>query len=101
LERYRIRAWDLGRLIATARSAHAAGYLDQEAAWEWLLAAGDAIRQTYASWKDFGEDYILGAGFFEELNHSTTYSHVAMMRWLMDDPRSPWQRVTFGQPSSQ
>jgi hypothetical protein len=99
LERYRIRAWDLGRLIATARSAHAAGYLDETAAWEWLLAAGNAIRQTYTSWKDFGEDYILGGEFFEELNHSSHDSHVAMMRWFMDDPRSPWQRIAFGGPT--
>jgi hypothetical protein len=100
LERHVIRAWDLSRLIATTRSAFAVGYLDEAAAWQWLLAAGDAIRQTYTSWKDFGEDCILGCKFFEEANHTSAAAHVAMLRWLLADPRSPWARVAFGGPAA-
>jgi hypothetical protein len=95
LERHRIRAWDLGRLIDTARSAHAAGYLDEEVAWEWLLLAGGRIRQMYTSWRDFGEDYILGAEFFGEITRMSPEAHVTMVRWLMDEERSPWKRVAF------
>jgi hypothetical protein len=95
LSRHRILAWDCARLVAVARSAYALGYLDEDEVGELLAWAGESLRETYDSWQEFGADYNLGAGYFEPEN--TQFSaHEAMVRWLQEDPRSPWRRVSFG-----
>ena len=44
LQRYGIRAWDLCRLIDTARSCRSAGYLSEDEAWAWIFRAARALR---------------------------------------------------------
>lgn len=50
--------------------------------------------RVYRSWDELGDDYVLGNGYFDPEGGNAV--HVAMVRWLQRDPRSPWRRVAFG-----
>jgi hypothetical protein len=95
LERHHALAWDLGRMVAVARSAYTVGYIDGGCLEETLDACARAMRETYSSWSDYGDDYVLGRRYFSPTDASTC-PHVAGVRWLRDDPRSPWRYVPFG-----
>lgn len=94
-ERFHIRAWDLGRGIALARSCARCGFLTEVEAEEWLRRFGDVIRATYSSWDEYADDYSLGDRFFDPQEDGRG-SHGILVEWLRTDPRSPWKSVRFG-----
>jgi len=94
LERYRIRAWDLGRMVQVARGARKAGYLDETEVWSWIEEAGVEIVATYDSWDAYAADYAMGSGYFDPTNPND--NHRAMAMWMMTDPTSPYRRLAFG-----
>jgi hypothetical protein len=83
-----------------ARSACAAGYLGEDEVEKLLEWVETSLRETYDSWAEYGADYTLGVGYFSP-EDAGTHAHTAIVRWLLDDPRSPWRRVPFGGPSSR
>jgi hypothetical protein len=96
LAKHGILAWDLCRLISVVRAAHTLGLLAEEEAWGAVLGAGNRLREEYASWKELGDDFLLGLGFWDPDALQSGGPYPAMVRWLQKDPRSPWQRVPFG-----
>ena len=96
LARHRILAWDLCRLISVARGAHTLGLLSAEETWGLVLEAGRRLRAEYGSWKELGDDFLLGLGFWDPDAAQSGGVYPAMVRWLQKDARSPWQRVPFG-----
>lgn len=96
LEKHHILAWDFSRLISVARGALTAGFLDEEEATSSIRAAAEALQGEYGSWKDLGDDYVLGQRYLDPESVDEQHWHVAMVRWLQRDPRSPWRRVPFG-----
>ena len=59
-----LTAWDLGRMVYLARVGFLLGYLTEDEAWTWIDRAGSEIRETYDSWADFGENYVIGRLFW-------------------------------------
>jgi hypothetical protein len=89
-----IVAFDLCRLVNVARSAHKAGYIDDAMAWHFILAAAHKLHETYPSWSDMGDDYILGYRYFSD-DHEIDPGHRASIEWLERSPSSPWRTIAW------
>lgn len=59
-----IMAWDFGRYVFLCRSGYTLGFLDRQEALTLIEEAGLEIRGHFASWADFGENFILGQRFW-------------------------------------
>ena len=95
LRRHMILAWDACRLIEVARDAFKAGYLDEATAWGFILPAAAALRAEYGSWRELGEDFLLGWKYWDE-NHQVDPSMRAQLEWLSEGPWATvcWELVT-------
>lgn len=64
-------AWDYGRLVNVVRWCYTLGWISEEEAWTYLVPAAKTLQSKYISWNDYGENYILGRGFWlNDLNQS-------------------------------
>ncbi|HET7542039.1 MAG TPA: DUF1266 domain-containing protein [Polyangiaceae bacterium] len=94
LREYLIVAFDLCRLVNVARSAHKAEYIDEGTAWHFILSAARKLHETYPSWSDMGDDYILGNRYFSG-DHKADPGHRASVEWLQQSPSSPWRTIAW------
>jgi Protein of unknown function (DUF1266) len=98
-----LRGWDFARFLSLCRWGYAAGYLTEEEAWARMIPASRTLRHTFTSWRDLGENYLIGRQFWdpEEYVRSGHRYRKAFDR-LLSDPDSPWNRVPwaldFGPP---
>lgn len=95
LLQHHVLAWDLARLISTARACLTAGYLEVNETARWVRGAAEKLRGEYASWEEFGDDFLLGLGYWNAESADPEMPYPAMVRWLKESPRSPWKRVPF------
>jgi hypothetical protein len=100
-----ILGWDLIRFIFLCRWGYAAGYLTQQEAWDTMIPAARALRHSFTSWRELGENYTIGRQFWDPDEHVTSgyFLRKAFDR-LLSDPESPWNRVPwdveFGPPDT-
>jgi len=59
-----ITGWDYARYINLCRWSVAAGYLSEEEAWLRAMHAASVLQQTFTSWSEFGENYLVGREFW-------------------------------------
>jgi hypothetical protein len=64
LQASRLVAWDFSRLVNVARWGFTAGYIDENIAWQWILEASRALQESYSTWTEIGEDFLLGFSFW-------------------------------------
>jgi hypothetical protein len=96
LEGKSLTGWDLSRLISLARWGVAAGYLEEDEAWDWIMPAAVEIQQTYVSWEDLGESYLLGREFWSPLQtQATGYKYRGAVYWLTHNKYSPWKNFDW------
>lgn len=88
--------WDYARYIALCRWGYLVGYLSEEEAWERILPAARTLQSTFDSWKDLGENYLLGQEFvsFQRTEKDGQLYRAAYQK-LLDDPGSPWNRFSW------
>ncbi len=91
--KHRILAWDLCRAIQIVRSSVRAGYLTEQAGWEWMAKIADRLSSSFPSWAEMGEDYVAGSGYFEKGNPDPY--HTASIDWLEQSLDSPWRRIRW------
>lgn len=60
IERMGLEAWDYARAAHVARESHHIGYLSEEQAWRYILAAFEGIKQRYDTWIDFAHACLVG-----------------------------------------
>jgi hypothetical protein len=94
LREYLIVAFDLCRLVNVARFALKAGYIDDATAWHFILAAAQKLHETYPSWSDMGDDYLLGYRYFSD-DHQADPGHRASIEWLQRSSSSPWRTIAW------
>lgn len=98
-----ITGWDFTRFLSLCRWGYAAGYFTEEEAWARMMPAARTLRATFTSWRELGENYLIGRQFWdpEEQVQSGSLYRQAFDR-LLADPASPWNRipwaVDFGPP---
>ena len=75
-------AWDFGRGIMLSTSGFAVGYLTEQEAWSYMKSFGDEIGKHYASWQDYGLNYLIGRVFWAEDKASYFDGTEDALRWL-------------------
>jgi hypothetical protein len=98
-----IVGWDFSRYISVCRWGYAAGYLTEPAAWARIIPAARIIRHTFSSWREVGENYLIGRQYWSPEQHAQNGQlYREALERLLTDPASPWIRVPwdvdFGPP---
>lgn len=88
-----LMGWDYGRYVWLCRSGYLVGYLTEEEAWERIMYAARTLQSSFDSWKDLGENYLIGREFWSlhQTKESGDLFRDAYFR-LLNDPASPWKR---------
>jgi len=87
-----LAAWDYGRVAIIARYGVAAGYLEEEEAWEHLRKAANYAADTYSSWREYTAAHILGRAIAFG-NSSTDFRDT--LNFLLNHPESSFQNINF------
>jgi hypothetical protein len=91
-----ILGWDFSRFIALCRWGYTAGYLTEPEAWDTLMPAARRLRGAFTSWRELGENYLIGRQFWDPEQHvlnGKTYRRT--LDRLLTDPESPWTRIPW------
>jgi hypothetical protein len=86
----------MARVVSLARWGVACGYLEPDEAWDWIMPAAIEVQQTYASWSEVGESFLLGRQFWSgsETANNQIYFQEAVY-WLTHNEHSPWTNVDW------
>ncbi len=61
-----------------------------------MMPAARILRQTFTSWRDLGENYLIGRQFWDPEEQVQTGSRYRQaFDRLLADPASPWNRVPW------
>lgn len=82
-----ILAWDYCRFIYLTECCSRAGYLTDNEAWQEIIPAAKVIQSTFSSWREMGDNYLLGRQFWSGGNEPRIF---VANRFLLSDPKSPW-----------
>ena len=97
-----ITGWDYARYINVCRWGVAAGYISEDEAWPRVMHAAQILQQSFTSWKEFGENYLVGREFWSLRNTKIDGQAMrAMYQRLLDHPGSPWIRYSWNLPLQQ
>ncbi|WP_067813376.1 DUF1266 domain-containing protein [Nocardia inohanensis] len=93
-------AWDLARVVFISRCAHSAGYLDEDEAWEHMLAGLALAQEHYPNWRQFGSGFLTGAIYWAATRDLAAAKEQIDQRrhklhGLHTRPSSPWRRVAL------
>lgn len=94
-----ITAWDYARYINLCRWGVSAGYITESEAWPRVMYATVLLQQTFGSWREFEENYLVGREFWSL--RQTVIDGQAMRAIgtrLLNDPGSPWNRIPWSLP---
>lgn len=91
-----IVAWDYARYINVCRWSVMAGYISEDEAWPLVMHAAQILQQSFTSWREFGENYLVGREFWSlRETKSDGQAMRAMYQRLLDHPGSPWKRYSW------
>lgn len=84
-------AWDYCRYIFLCRWGYLVGYLTEEEAWSRIMPVARMLQQTYDSWDNLGQNYLIGMEFwsYERTKESGDIYRECYQK-LLNDPQSPW-----------
>jgi hypothetical protein len=96
LGRKSILGWDYARFISLCRWGYLVIYLNENEAWNCIRPAARLLGKTFESWKDLGENYLIGREFwsYDETMRTGELYRVAY-RNLLTHPDSPWNRLPW------
>jgi hypothetical protein len=91
-----ILGWDLSRYLCVCRWGYLCGWLSEREAWELMIPAARKLQETFDSWEDAGENYLIG-------RHYWSLKHVQEEKEIFDEafcrlsemPSSPWNRYPW------
>jgi hypothetical protein len=88
--------WDYCRYIHLCRRGYLLGYLNETETWNLIMPKAHLLQATFDSWRDLGENYIIGREFwsFERTEASGEFFHEAYEK-LMNDQASPWNTIPW------
>ena len=94
-----ITGWDFARYINVCRWGVEAGYLTEDEAWPRALYAARILQQTFGSWRELGENYLVGREFWSL--HQMQIDGAAMravVARLLADRGSIWNQTAWNAP---
>ncbi|MBX9688895.1 MAG: DUF1266 domain-containing protein, partial [Candidatus Obscuribacterales bacterium] len=86
--------WDYCRYIALCRWGTLCGYLSQDEAWAKIMPVAQLLQNTFSSWADLGENYLIGRRFWNKGSENQMYFE-ADYKKLLSDPKSPWMTIPW------
>ena len=88
--------WDYARYVSLCRWGYTAGYLDEGEAWQGIRHAAGILRRTFGSWRELGENYLIGREFWSpEETRRGGADYRATFQQLLSDAASPWNRIPW------
>ena len=90
----RLLGWDYSRYLSVCSLAYVAGYFTEQEAWEIATPIAKKLQQSFHSWKEMGESYLLGRKIWSGKDESQVE---AIFQLLLNpnDPNSPWNTVPW------
>lgn len=86
-----VKAWDLGRLVLVTRCCCDVGYITEEQAWQYIMAAYECARELYHNWNEFAQGYVVGRAMWNG-NDGSLYGIISIAQGLLNDYSSPWTK---------
>jgi hypothetical protein len=87
--------WNYPRAVNLARWGYAAGYLQEQEAWNFIMPLAERLQQTFSSWQEFGQCYMHArADRFDnslDARRDIEYAY----RELLTDHHSPWRKYAW------
>jgi len=99
----RFLAWDASRAVMLAYGGCRLGWLTHAQASHYIESVARDVHRTYASWQEFGADYLRSRRFWSGSNkESELYDIVTFIQGEADSPwvRLPWNIPEFSHPAS-
>jgi len=91
-----LMGWDYSRYVALCGWGFVAGYLTHDEAWELLIPAARLLQRTFGSWRELGENYIIGRRFWSRRQtQKDGAKYEVAFEWLCTNPESPWVRIPW------
>jgi len=87
-------------MVFLARDGYLMGYLSNAEARQWLKLAGDSLRDHYHSWRELGEDYLIGRMFWGGAPQAQALyleGHGYLERLL--EPGGAWNQAPWAPPT--
>jgi len=89
--------WDFCRYIHLCRKGYLLGYLNENEAWRLIIPKARILQQTFDSWKDLGENYLIGREFWSlARTRASGWFYYRAFRNLLEGPDSPWNTIPWG-----
>jgi Protein of unknown function (DUF1266) len=89
-------AWDYSRYIMLCRWGYMVGFLNEEESWRRVMPAARTIQDSFHSWAELGEDYLVGREYWSrEETARTGRIYREIESWLLKAPRSPWRHLPW------
>src|ERR1035441_5125100 len=88
--------WDYARYISLCRWGYVAGYLSEDEAWQRIIYAARILQRTFGSWREFGENYLIGREFWSlAQTQKDGQAMRAAYERLLSNSSSPWNRISW------
>jgi len=88
--------WDYARYVSLCRWGYLVGYLSEKEAWSRIMPAAQRVQATFDSWRELGENYLIGREFWSPAEMTSTGPRYRdALRQLLSDPQSPWVRLPW------
>lgn len=98
LHQLNFSAWDLTRVIMLARSALAAGYLEEQLAEDIALQAAGYVQQEYANWEQYSTAFLTDRWFWKSdrsAEGALSEAHDRHREQVLGSADGPYQQVNF------
>jgi hypothetical protein len=88
--------WDYARYISLCRWGYVAGYLSEDEAWQRIIYAARILQRTFGSWREFGENYLIGREFWSLAQTQKDGQQMrAAYERLLSNSSSPWNQISW------
>lgn len=90
-----IAGWDFSRYVFLCRRGFLIGYLSEQEAWERIMPAARLMQNSFSSWKDLGDNYMIGRTYWSLKQSQENATWRDAERELLTDSDSPWVRLPW------
>jgi hypothetical protein len=88
--------WDFCRYIHLCRKGYLLGYLSENEAWSLIMPKARILQQTFDSWRDLGENYLIGREFWSlARTRASGWFYYQAFKNLLEDVDSPWNTIPW------
>jgi len=91
-----ILAWDLCRYICLVRWGLMLDFISEKEAIDLIMPVARRLQSTYGSWKQMGEEYLIGRRFWNEKRWKEGEAEYdTIYKTLLTEKNSPWVTIPW------